>query len=99
MDISSVSNLPAPGGAPANTALPPPATPHQRALIQAVKAVNAAGLFGQDNELTFVLDRAARSVVVRVISRSTGELVQQIPPEFIMRMAEELNRKQTQPPL
>jgi uncharacterized FlaG/YvyC family protein len=93
MDTSSVSNLSAYGSAPADHALPPPATADQRALIQAVRAVNAAELFGQDNELTFVLDRAARRVLVRIINKNTGDLVQQIPAEAIVRMAEELNGK------
>jgi len=93
MDTSSVSNLSAYGSAPTDHALPPPATADQRALIQAVRAINAAELFGQDNELTFVLDRAARRVLVRIIDKNTGDLVQQIPAEAIVRMAEELNGK------
>lgn len=91
MDVSSVSNLVA--SAPVDHALPPPATAGQRALIQAVRAVNSAELFGQDNELTFILDRAAGRVLVRIIDKSTGELVQQLPAEAIVRMAEELNGK------
>ncbi|HEV2201099.1 MAG TPA: flagellar protein FlaG [Bryobacteraceae bacterium] len=92
MDVSSISNLSVPS-APIDHASPPPATADQRALIRAVRAVNAAELFGQDNELTFVLDRAARRVLVRIIDKNTGELVQQLPAEAIVQMAEELNGK------
>ncbi|MSV35606.1 MAG: hypothetical protein EXQ47_08425 [Bryobacterales bacterium] len=88
MDISSIPQQSAsPGVTPAVT--PPPATPDQRALIQAVKAVNATALFGQDHELSFVLDRNTRQVVVRVVNSDTREVVRQIPAEYILRLAEE----------
>lgn len=62
----------------------------QRTLIQAVKAVDATQLFGQENELTFVLDRITRRPLVRIVNRKTGEVVQQIPPEYVLRLAEEM---------
>ena len=58
-------------------------------MIQAVKAVNASEMFGQENELTFRVDRAAGIAVVRIVNRKTGELVQQIPNEEVLKMAEE----------
>lgn len=61
----------------------------QRQLIQAVKAVNGAELFGQDSELTFVFDRQTHRALVRVIDKRTREVVMQIPPERVIRMAEE----------
>ncbi len=51
----------------------------QSALIRRCKAVNESEMFGQDNELTFVIDRAARVVVVRMVNRKTGDVVEQIP--------------------
>jgi uncharacterized FlaG/YvyC family protein len=91
MSISSIS-----GSATATaTAQEPPAakqpTEDQKALIQAVKAVNAAELFGQENELTFMIDRAAKIAVVRIVNKKTGELVQQIPNERVLKLAEESN--------
>lgn len=70
--------------------LPPERTAEQREIIQAVKAVNAAELFGQNSELTFVLDRETRRPVVRIVDRTTNELIQQIPPEYVLRMAQDL---------
>ena len=61
-----------------------------RELIQAVKALNATELFGQDHELTFVLDRETHRPLVRIINRKTHEVVRQIPPEYALRMAEDL---------
>lgn len=61
----------------------------QRQLIQAVKAVNGAELFGRDSELTFVFDRQTHKALVRVVDKRTREVVMQIPPEHVIRMAEE----------
>ena len=89
MDISSIPQLTAPTGVPSETSTPPPAGADQRALIQAVKAINSIGLFGDDHELSFILDRNARQVVVRVVNRETREVVRQIPAEYVLRLAEE----------
>jgi uncharacterized FlaG/YvyC family protein len=74
------------GAQPAESRQP---TQDQKALIQAVKTVNAAELFGQENETTYVIDRAARIAVVRVVNKKTGEVVQQIPTQQLLKMAEE----------
>ena len=89
MDISSVNNLAAAGATPA-PASPGPVSADQQSLIQAVKAVNAADLFGPNNELSFQLDRNARQVVIRIVNRDTHELVDQLPPEYVLRLAEEI---------
>ena len=61
----------------------------QRQLIQAVKALNPTDLFGQDSELTFVFDRHTHRALVRVVDKKTREVLMQIPPERVIRMAEE----------
>jgi uncharacterized FlaG/YvyC family protein len=88
MDISPINH---------NTALPvaAPAIPAERAaenreVIQAVKAVNSAGFFGDQNELAFQLDPKTHRVLIRVINRKTKEVVDQYPPEYILRLAEDL---------
>ena len=90
MDATSVTN----SLATAQTAQqqPLPATPQQRELIQAVKALDTTQLFGRDKEVTFVMDRASKRAVVRIVDRSTGDVLQQIPAEFVLRMAEEQKR-------
>ena len=62
-----------------------------RDLIKAVKALNAAELFGENNELTFVLDRQTQRMLVRIVDRETREVVRQIPPEHALRMASDIN--------
>ena len=92
MNISALNSFP-----PVSTAQTAPVEPQlqagqRRELIQAIKAVNTASLFGQENELTYVLDRNTRRAVARLVNRETHEVVQQIPDEYVLRLAEELRR-------
>lgn len=61
-----------------------------RELIRAVRKVNEAEKFGNDSELTFLLDRETGRPVVRIIDKKTREVIQQFPPEYVLRMADEL---------
>jgi flagellar protein FlaG len=76
-------------GAPPDPGQARPASRDQRELIQAVKAVNQAELFGQ-NELTFVFDPKTRRTVVRIVNRETREVVDQIPEEYVLNLADEI---------
>ena len=87
MNTSSISNLSS--QLTESQPVPPKPTEDQKALIQAVKAVNTANMLGEENELTFKIDRAAGIAVVRIVNRKTGELVQEIPNEQVLKMAEE----------
>src|SRR5260370_1591687 len=77
---------------------PAPVAPEQlaenRDLVQAVKALNAAASFGDNNELIFLLDRNTRLPVIRIVNRQTNEVVEQIPPEYVLRLAEELRQSE-----
>lgn len=94
MDISSISHLSAPATASeeSSSATPPSAADRaaNQTLIQAVKAVNAANLFGPENELAFVKDPHSNRLLTRVITRASHELIAQIPSEEVLRMAEEI---------
>jgi len=54
-----------------------------------VRAVNAPALFGEANELTFVIDRTTRKTLVRVVNRQTGDVVMQLPAEYVLEMAKD----------
>jgi uncharacterized FlaG/YvyC family protein len=90
MDILSINNHPGAVSAPAEVRSVNPAPQDQRELIQAIHAINATDLLGQDNELTFILDRASRRTIVRIVNRDTHEVIQQIPAEYVLRLAEEI---------
>lgn len=97
MDMAAISGITAgvaasmPSGGV--TAAPSPVAEDRRALIQAIRAVNAAELYGQENELSFVFDRETQRPVVRIVDRKTREVVQQIPSEHVLRLAEELSQR------
>ena len=88
MDITMLQ-----GVQPVATAAPVPVAPElnpNRSLISAVSAVNQSEMLGQNNELNFQLDRNTRQPVIRIIDRKTKEVIQQIPPEYVLRIAEDL---------
>jgi flagellar protein FlaG len=91
MDISSVDQQ-KPLPASALQPVPQEQVAERKQLVQAVKEVNKSEMLGENNELTFMLDRNTRKAVVRVVNRQTGDVVFQIPPEYVLRMAEELKR-------
>jgi len=61
-------------------------------LTQAVKAVNGAKLFGQDAELSFLMDRESKRFVVRLVDKKTRKVIRQIPAETVLRQAECLQK-------
>jgi uncharacterized FlaG/YvyC family protein len=94
MDITGVNGLgPISAIAPAPAALDKVA--ENRDIVQAVKAVNAASSFGDNNEVSFMLDRNTKLPVIRIINKDTKELVQQIPAEYLLQLAEELGQNST----
>jgi uncharacterized FlaG/YvyC family protein len=62
-------------------------------IVEAVKAVNQTELFGEQNELTFVTDPQLRKPVLQIVDRETKEIVRQIPPEYLLRLARQAKRK------
>jgi formylmethanofuran dehydrogenase subunit B len=93
-NLERVTPAQAPGTNPGLTSAGSPAAEERRVLIQAVRSVNAAELFGQQHELSFAVDRESRRPVVRIVDRKTRTVVQQIPSESVLRLAEELKQAQ-----
>jgi flagellar protein FlaG len=92
MDITAVSHsLPAPVAAAPE--VPPQQAADNRAIIQAVKAVNGTEMFGHDNLLTFQRDQRSQRMVIRVVNRKTNEVVSQIPAEYLLRLAEDAKQR------
>jgi len=93
MDISSIK----PSGSffPQVTQLPPEQTAQRRQLVQAVKSVNASGTLG-DNELVFSVDRQSHQPVIRVEDRQTHEVVLQVPPQYVLDLAQRLGASSAQ---
>jgi uncharacterized FlaG/YvyC family protein len=73
--------------------LPPETNPmamEVKAVRDAVNVVNQSELLGFDRELRFSKDPQTRLPIVQVVNRGTGEVIVQIPSEFILGLAEML---------
>lgn len=92
MQLPKVQSLEPPITSPA-AAVAPEQQVEKLEVIHAVRAVNEAQLFGEDSELTFILDRETRKPVTRLVDRKTNEVIRQIPSEAILRLAEQLRRR------
>jgi uncharacterized FlaG/YvyC family protein len=88
MTISS-SNPSATAILPAALSVPPQEVAQRRQLVQAAKSINVSGVLGQ-NQLVFSVDPSTHRMVMRVENRDTHEVVLQVPPEYVMRLAQDL---------
>jgi flagellar protein FlaG len=70
--------------------VPPEEAAQRRKLVQAAKSINASGTLGQ-NQLVFMVDRATHRPIIRVEDRETHEVVLQLPPEYVLRLAQDLD--------
>jgi uncharacterized FlaG/YvyC family protein len=73
-------------------AAPPEKAAEIKQVIQAVKAINATGMMGQDSELTFAMDAQTHRPVVRIVDTKTNQVIEQLPPEAVLAMAADLDR-------
>ena len=65
----------------------------RRVLATAARVVNTSQVLGQQNELVFALDPTSHRVVARIVDRATQKLVEQVPAEYILKIAAELTGK------
>ena len=87
MDIAPLHTAPQ-TSAPAPVSVSAEQQAENRQLIQAVHAINAAELFGEDSELTFALDRKTGRGLIRLVKRKTRELIREISSEDVLEMAD-----------
>ena len=58
-----------------------------RALSQAVRLVNSSTLTSQVRQLSLSLDPTTKMAIAKVVDPSTGEVLDQVPSEDILRLA------------
>jgi uncharacterized FlaG/YvyC family protein len=92
MEITAIDRSAHASAIPAATA-PTDRTAENREVVRAVKALNGAKMFGEENQLTFRRDPETQRMVIRVVNRKTEEVVAQIPAEYVLRLAKDLERK------
>jgi uncharacterized FlaG/YvyC family protein len=92
MDVNALSKI-AQALPSAATSIPADTVSENRQVIQAVKALNKSQMFGDENALEFERDPGTKRMVIKVVNRKTNDVVSQIPAEYILRLAEDLNQK------
>jgi len=92
MDINTLSRI-AQAAPEAATPVSPDNASQNRQVVQAVKALNKSEMFGEDNNLEFERDPGTKRMVVKVVNRTTGDVVSQIPPEYVLRLSENIKEK------
>jgi flagellar protein FlaG len=58
-----------------------------RELAEAVRTLNENAATGPGSELRFAVDRETGRTLIRVVDRVTNEVLNQIPPEQVIRLA------------
>jgi flagellar protein FlaG len=92
MDVNSMSRIEQASPAAA-TPIPAESSAQNRQVVQAVKALNKSEMFGENNDLEFQKDPDSKRMVVKVVNRATGEVVSQIPPEYVLRLSQNVKQK------
>jgi len=85
MDVAPLHNASIVASAP--TSVPAEQQSENLQLVQAVHAINAAELYGEENELTLALDRRTRRATVRLVHRKTGQVIREVPADQVLSMA------------
>ena len=90
MDIPRVDSI------GASTAVSAPTTPSNekdvpvREIVTAVHEVNRSELMGEGRQLTFSRDPQTRRPVIQIVDQSTGEVLDQIPAQTLLELAQQL---------
>ena len=86
--LQGVASTPAPVPVGVETAA------ENREIVTAIKSINATELAGSNSELTFVFERFTGRPLIRLVDRTTRNVIQQIPPEYMLRWAQEIAAKE-----
>ncbi len=89
MTIGPVSGLHA--AAPVN----PSPTPQDgqtlaRQLVIAVQAINQSELMGPNRQLVYTRDARTQQPVIHIVARDTGDVIDQLPAEAILRLRQDI---------
>jgi uncharacterized FlaG/YvyC family protein len=63
-------------------------------IVMAVRALNRSEFAGKDRHWTFQSDPKTHQVVVRIVDRTSGDVIDQIPNDQVLRLAAELKRQE-----
>ena len=64
----------------------------QQAVVAAVRALNKSELLGSDRELQFTRDSQTQKMVMQIVDRKSGAVLDQTPPEQLLLIMKNLGR-------
>jgi uncharacterized FlaG/YvyC family protein len=96
MAISPLHFSPPPPTAPAATPTPPGSA--IREVASAVQTLNQKGAAGAGREFSIAIDGKTRVPVVRIVDSNTNELIEQIPSQYILDLAQQITEETSSNP-
>lgn len=73
--------------------LPAKSVPSSEQVAEALNVVNKAAVFEQ-RSLSFMMDETSGRSIVKVMDKSTDQLIRQIPSEELLKVAQDIKRLQ-----
>ena len=67
-----------------------------RDLSKAVRLLNDTAAAGNSREFSIAIDPATRQAVVRIVDTETRAVVEQLPSEYLLHVAQQLNEIEVQ---
>ena len=64
-----------------------------RAVSAAVKLLNTSIGDSSSHEFSIAIDPVTREAVVRIVDSTTNELIEQLPSEYILKVAQQLSER------
>ena len=64
-----------------------------RQVVSAVRALNDSQALGQDRQLVYRRDQKTGSMMIQIVNRGTGDVLDQIPAEVMLRMRADLEQE------
>jgi uncharacterized FlaG/YvyC family protein len=82
-----------PPPAPADTPVQAPSRATTREVAAAVQTLNQSGSAGPGRQFSIAIDGKTKEPVVRIVDSSTNELIEQIPSQYILDLAQQITRE------
>ncbi len=67
--------------------------PANREVAGAVQTLNQNGSAGPGREFSIAIDSKTKVPVVRIVDSKTNELIEQIPSQYILDLAQQINQE------
>ena len=89
LSATPVSGYPTSGEGSVSGSISPETRAFNASVTAAVRQLNQAGYAGEGREVSFSFDPASHQPVIKVIDSATKEVVTQLPPKYVLALADE----------